>query len=125
MTILTTLREYLACSYRVKIPQDTTFSIQAQPMLIALLSGQRCQNIHALDINSMKVEVHSTQQYVLQMNQLLKTFRPGKHFNHLVLQSYPENKQLCICEVLQTYLAKTKPLRANYTQLLINYQKPH
>ena len=94
-------------------------------MLIAMLSGQRCETIHALDINSMKVEVHPTQQYVFQINQLLKTSRPGKHLNHLVLQSYPEDKQLCICEVLQAYLEKTQPLRANYTQLLISYQKPH
>ena len=94
-------------------------------MLIAFLSGQRCETIHALDINSMKVQVHPTQQYVFQINQLLRTSRPGKHLNHLVLQSYPEDKQLCICEVLQAYLEKTQPLRANYTQLLISYQKPH
>ena len=65
-------------------------------MLIALLSGQRCQTIHALDINSMKVENHPTQQYVFQINQLLKTSRPEKHSSHLVLQSYPDRKQLCV-----------------------------
>ena len=94
-------------------------------MLIALLSGQRCQTIHALDINSMKVEAHPTRQFIFQINQLLKTSRPGKHFSHLVLQSYPEDKQLCICEALDAYVEKTKPLRENYTQLLISYQKPH
>ena len=61
-------------------------------LIIALLSGQRCQTIHALDINIMKVEAHPTRQYIFQANQLLKTSRPGKHFSHLVLQSYPEEK---------------------------------
>ena len=93
-------------------------------MSIALLSAQRCQTIHALNINSMKVEVHPTQQYVFQVNQLLKTSWPGKHFSHLVMQSYPDDKQLCVCEVLQVYLEITKPLRDNCT-LLISYQKPH
>jgi hypothetical protein len=94
-------------------------------MLMALLSGQRCQTIHALNIDSMKIDISPTQQHVFQINELLKTSRPGKHFSQLVLQSYPEDKELCVFEVLQTYLARTQPLRANYTQLLISYQKPH
>ena len=94
-------------------------------MLIALLSGQRCQTIHALDIKGMKVEAHPTQKYVFQIHKLLKTSRPGHHLNHLVLQSYPEDKQLCIFEVFQSYLEMTQPLRSDYTQLLISYQKPH
>ena len=73
----------------------------------------------------MKVKVRPTLQYIFQINQLLKTSRPRKHLNHLVFQSYPEDKQLCICEVLQVYLEKAQPLRANYTQLPISYQKPH
>ena len=94
-------------------------------MLMALLSGQRCQTIHTLNIDSMKIDISPTQQHVFQINELLKTSRPGKHFSQLVLQSYPEVKELCVFEVLQTYLARTQPLRANYTQLLISYQKPH
>ena len=54
----------------------------------------------------MKVEAHPTEQYVFQINQSLKTSRPGKHFSHLVLQSYPEDKQLSVCEVLQAYLER-------------------
>ena len=36
--------------------------------------------------------LHPTQQYVFQINQLLKTSWPGKHFSHLVLQSYGDEK---------------------------------
>jgi hypothetical protein len=94
-------------------------------MLIALLSGQRCQTIHALNIAGMTIDTHPIRQHVFQIHELLKTSRPGKHFSQLVLQSYPEDKELCVFDVLQTYVARTQPLRANYTQLLISYQKPH
>ena len=94
-------------------------------MLIALLSGQRCQTIHALDISDMQVVSQPNLQYVFQINKLLKTSRPAKHFSHLVLQAYPTDEQLCIFKTIQVYLAKMKPLRGKHTQLLISYQKPH
>ena len=55
--------------------RDLTLKIT---MLIALLSasGQRCQTIHALDISDMQVVCHPNQQYVFQINKLLKTSRP-------------------------------------------------
>ena len=90
--------------------RDLTLKIT---MLIALLSGQRCQTIHALDINDMQVVCHPNQQYVFQINKLLKTSRPGKHFSLLTLQAYPADEQLCIFKTIQVYLAKTKPLRVN------------
>ena len=94
-------------------------------MLIALLSGQRCQTIHALDISAMQVVFHPNEQYVFQINKLLKTSRPGKHFSHLTLQAYPEDEQLCIFKTVQVYLARTKPLRGKFTQLLISYEQTH
>ena len=102
--------------------RDLTLKIT---MLIALLSGQRCQTIHALDISDMQVVCHPNQQYVFQINKLLKTSRPGKHFSLLTLQAYPADEQLCIFKTIQVYLVKTKPLRGNHTQLLISYQQPH
>ena len=77
--------------------RDLTLKIT---MLIALLSGQRCQTIHALDINDMQVVCHPNQQYVFQINKLLKTSRPGKHFSHLTLQAYPADEQLCIFKTI-------------------------
>ena len=77
--------------------RDLTLKIT---MLIALLSGQRCQTIHALDINDMQVVYHPNQQYVFQINKLLKTSRPGKHFSHLTLQAYPADEHLCIFKTI-------------------------
>jgi hypothetical protein len=94
-------------------------------MLIALLSGQRCQTIHALDLSNMHIVSHPNQQYVFLINKLLKTSRPGKHFSHLVLQAYPADEQLCIFKTITAYLARTKSLRGNHTQLLVSYQQPH
>ena len=77
--------------------RDLTLKIT---MLIALLSGQRCQTIHALDINDMQVVCHPNQQYVFLINKLLKTSRSGKHFSHLTLQAYPADEQLCIFKTI-------------------------
>ena len=77
--------------------RDLTLKIT---MLIALLSGQRCQTIHALDMSEMQVVCHPNQQYVFQINKLLKTSRPGKHFSHLTLQAYPADEQLCIFKTI-------------------------
>ena len=49
--------------------RDLTLKIT---MLIAVLSGQRCQTIHALDISDMQVVCHPNQQYVFLINKLLK-----------------------------------------------------
>ena len=87
--------------------RDLTLKIT---MLIALLSGQRYQTIHALDMSDMQVVCHPNQQYVFQINKLLKTSRPGKHFSLLTLQAYPADEQLCIFKTIQVYLAKMKPL---------------
>ena len=74
-----------------------------------------------------------TQQFgmtiCLPINKLLKTSRPGKYITHLTLQAYPADEQLCIFTTLPIYLAKTKSLRQNQTELLIvevnSYQGLH
>ena len=50
--------------------RDLTWKVT---MLIALLSGQRCQTIHTLDISDMHVVSQPNMQYVFQINKLLKT----------------------------------------------------
>ena len=99
--------------------RDLTWKVN---MLIALLSGQHCQTIHALDISDMQVVSQPNLQFVLHINKLMKTSRPAKHFSHLVLQAYPTDEQLCIFKTIQFYLAKTKPRRGKHTQLLISYR---
>jgi hypothetical protein len=108
----------VACSDRAKVLKNTTSLEDLHlrdltlkiTMLIALLFGQRCQTIPALDISDMQVVCHPNHQYVFQINKLLK---PGKHFTHLTLQAYPADEQLCIFKTVQVYTwQKRKPLEA-------------
>ena len=93
-------------------------------MLIALLSGQRCQTIHALESTTM---VLSADKCVFYIYELLKTSRPGKHYGCLELRAYADDKQLCLCVVnlLQEYVQRTLKFRGNNAQLLLSYHKPH
>ena len=90
-------------------------------MLVASLSGQRCQTIHALDFNSM---VLTKDRCTFYIQELLKTSRPGKHFGKLELRAYHPDKRLCVVTFLEEYVRRTKPLRGS-SRLFISYQKPH
>ncbi|EDO43289.1 predicted protein [Nematostella vectensis] len=89
-------------------------------MLIALLSGQRCQTIHALDTAAVSV---TDDKCVFYIQELLKTSRPSKHLGKLELQAYFD-KQLCVVSLLKEYLERTRSLRTS-SRLFISYQKPH
>ena len=73
-------------------------------MLIALLSGQRCQTIHALDVTNMTL---SEEKCVFYIHELLKTSRPGNHFGCLEPRAYCEDKQLCVVTFIQEYVKRT------------------
>ena len=90
-------------------------------MLVASLSGQHCQTIHALDVNNM---VLTKDRCTFYIQELLKTSRPGKHFGKLELRAYHPDKRLCVVTFLEEYVRRTKPLRGS-SSLFISYQKPH
>ena len=70
-------------------------------MLVASLSGQRCQTIHALDVNDM---VLTKDRCTFYIQELLKTSRPGKHFGKLELRAYHPDKRLCVFTFLEEYV---------------------
>ena len=69
-------------------------------MLLALLSGQRCQTIHALDVSHMTL---TDENCIFYIQKLLKTPRPGKHLGRLEFRNSEEDKKLCIVTVLKEY----------------------
>lgn len=99
--------------------QDLTMKIT---MLLALVTGQRCQTIQALNIEQM---VRSDDMWCFHINTLLKTSRPGKHLGTIEIKAFTEDKAICPVNVLKEYVARTLPLRKNTPQLLLSYQKPH
>ena len=57
-------------------------------MFMAILSGQRCQIIHALTTRNMKV---SNTKVMFIVNDLLKTTKPGKECTKLEFLSFDED----------------------------------
>ena len=90
--------------------------------LLMLLSGQRIQTIHLLDITYMTLTESSCS---FSFSKPVKQTRPGTHVHDLVFQAYFKGPGLCIVECLQEYVIRTKPLRGEETQLLISFVKPH
>ena len=90
--------------------------------LMALTSGQRCQTLHALDIDHMIV-VPSYCNF--EITQLLKTSKPNNHFGQLKFIAYTPDENLCVVTCLKEYLKRTEPLRLDCKSLLISYVKPH
>ena len=91
-------------------------------MLLALLSGQRRQTLHALDINHIKL---TADQCVFTINTLLKTSRVSHHQTPIKLLSFNSDISLCVVKHLFEYIHLTASLRGNQTKLFISYQKPY
>jgi hypothetical protein len=58
-------------------------------MLLALVTGQRCQTIQVLNIEQM---VKSDDMWSFHINKLLKTSRPGKHFGKIEIKAFTADK---------------------------------
>ncbi len=90
-------------------------------MILLLLSGQRCQTIHCLELKGINMnELHCK----IMVPSLLKQSRPGYHLKPLEFEPY-ENKNLCVLSNLRQYICKTKDIRNNEQKLFISYKKPH
>ena len=89
-------------------------------MLLALLSGQRGQSIHSLQVEDIKLHDN---RCVTVYSSLLKQTKVGRHVKPLELASF-ENKRLCIVLHLKENLCRTKDLRVG-KELFISFVKPH
>ena len=94
-------------------------------MLIALVSAQRGQSLHILDIGPgcMK-EVPDGYEFLLTAH--IKQSRPGYKAPTVVLRPYPDNPSLCVHGTcLKEYLKRKKPLRGTETKLFVSFTKPY
>lgn len=90
--------------------------------LLCLLTGQRCQTIHKIDVNF----IHFVDdRCIITIREVLKHTKVGKHQAPLELCSYPSDKRLCILEYLHEYITRTAEFRAGQPQLLLSFTKPH
>ena len=91
-------------------------------MLVALVSAQRSQTLHMLNINFMK-DTSSCFEFVLPAH--IKQSRPGYQPPSVTLHAYPHDKSLCVYSYLTEYLKRTQSLRGKETQLFLSFTRPH
>ena len=91
-------------------------------MLLSLVTAQRGQTLHLLDINLMSTY---DSRIVFTFNKPLKQSNPRTQVKPLVLKAYTHDESLCVFSTLKEYLQRTETLRVTGSQLLISFQKPH
>lgn len=89
--------------------------------LLAILTGQRCQTIHKLDLNLMQ---KLPDRYVFAIGEKLKYTKLGKHQEPIELVAY-QDKRLCVVGTIKHYVSITGQLRnKSNSKLLISFRKP-
>ena len=92
-------------------------------MLCLLVTGQRCQSVHLMDIRHV---VKGKSSCKFHIDKLVKQSRPGKAQPVVVLPAYPADKRLCVLSYLREYLTRTESVRnSEHTSLFLSYSKPH
>ena len=90
-------------------------------MLMSLLSGQRIQTLHLVDIRNIEFRGDTV---IVRVTELVKQTRPGYHLPEITFPSY-NDKTLCVVTTLRVYLEVTRKLRKNQTKLFISHVKPY
>ena len=75
--------------------------------LVALTTAARAQTLSALDIRFISEYMD---KFVFQINQLLKTSRPGVPLPTVILYTF-DKPELCVVRTLKEYVSRTKNLR--------------
>ena len=86
-----------------------------------LTVGQRCQILHAMNFNNMEV---SSEYIKIRIGELLKQTKPQKHLAEFYIESSKQNPDICVVQVLNSYLKATKEVPTD-TSLFFITQKPH
>ena len=90
-------------------------------VLMLLLSGQRGQTVHLLDIRNMTLGAAAA---TFRLGDPVKATRPGQHIQELKFKAYAPDRRLCVLTVLKAYLSRTLDNRGKVTRLFITTQKP-
>ncbi len=96
-------------------------------MLMAILSGQRGQTLHALSIDSVNL---FDDKVIFYINTPLKTTRPGHHNGILRFNSFPQDPDICVVVHIHEYVSRTESLRPQFLPgkdrlFFITYGTPH
>ena len=120
-TLINTVLKYLK---GIQIDKDLTLRdlTLKLTMLLALLSGQRCQTLHLLSLEGMTLEA---QQCKFKISEPIKSTKPGPKALKVQFKAYSTDLHLCVVHHFRVYLERTKPVRGDCKQLLLSFQKPY
>lgn len=90
-------------------------------MLVALVTGQRCQSIHLMIINNMQV---IDRVYRFLIKDLVKHSKAGKEQPVLVLPPLPSDDELCVSINLSEYLSRTEKFM-KLQKLFFSFIRPY
>ncbi len=90
-------------------------------VLMLLISGQRGQSIHLLDIRNMDLSFSMAK---FTIGDVVKQTRPGHHLSQIVFKGYAPDRRLCVVTVLKEYLARTLEVRGKIHSLFVTMTKP-
>ena len=82
--------------------------------LLVILSGQRVQTIHLLDIKHMFIQDN---QVVFQVKELVKQSKAGRHLNDFECMAHTIDERLCVLSCLKEYIKRTELIRGQVTRL--------
>ena len=91
-------------------------------MLILLVSSQRGQSIHYLDLQHLTIEEDN---YSFDVAEHINTSTPRNPHTRIDIAASEPDSTICPSNCLKAYLNKTKALRNNETKLFISYVRPH
>lgn len=91
-------------------------------MLLLLVTGQRGQSIHLLNIVTMHL---SDTSCVFNLTSHIKTSKPGKPASAITVQEFKQDCCMCPIKTLKEYLKRTDTIRGDEQQLFISFVKPH
>ena len=113
-------------SYLSSLPKPNQCSLKSLTlklvMLMSLVSAQRGQSLHMLDIQFMK---EGDKFFEFALPEHIKQSRSGYKVPSELLQTYPADQSLCVFTHLKEYLQRTKLLRGNEKKLFLSHVKPH
>ena len=89
--------------------------------LLGLVTGQRCQTLHALDIEYMHL---SESKAVFHIEPLLKSNSPKSPARALTFCAYREDRRICVIKCITHYLKRIKHPRTS-TKLFISTLSLH
>ncbi|XP_045161322.2 uncharacterized protein LOC123526296 [Mercenaria mercenaria] len=91
-------------------------------MLFLLLSAQRCQTLHLVDLSDVVI---SNERVLIYPNHLLKQSKPGSHLDVIYLSKHSWIMKICaLCQYSKNTLNAQKNIRTD-KKLLVRTIKPH